>query len=70
MNTHGGILFICVKNYIACVELWEDEDSEMIVVEVVKGRDILFMCVDLRGCRFLHNTGTHLPHYMVSHPGS
>jgi len=31
-------VFICVKNYIDCRELWSDEDSEMIAVEV-KGRD-------------------------------
>ncbi|PNF40765.1 hypothetical protein B7P43_G17379 [Cryptotermes secundus] len=37
-NTRGGGVFICVKNYIACVELWVDEDFEMIAVEV-KGRD-------------------------------
>ena len=33
----GGV-FICVKNYIACRELWTDEDYEMIAVEV-KGRN-------------------------------
>jgi hypothetical protein len=38
MNTKGGGLFICIKNYIACMELWTDEDSEMIAMEV-KGRD-------------------------------
>jgi hypothetical protein len=32
----GG--FICVKNFIACTELWVDEDVEMIAVEV-KGMD-------------------------------
>jgi len=30
-------VFICVKNYIDCRELWTDEDFEMIAVEV-KGR--------------------------------
>jgi hypothetical protein len=34
----GGGVFICVKNYIACAELWVDEDFEMITVEV-KGID-------------------------------
>ncbi|PNF14499.1 hypothetical protein B7P43_G16033 [Cryptotermes secundus] len=37
-NSRGGGVFICVKNYIAWVELWVDEDFEMIAVEV-KGRD-------------------------------
>ncbi|PNF22858.1 hypothetical protein B7P43_G16578, partial [Cryptotermes secundus] len=37
-NTRGGGVFICVKNYIACMELWVDEHFEMIAVEV-KGRD-------------------------------
>jgi hypothetical protein len=40
-NTGGGGVFICVKNYIACEELWVDEDFEMIAVEV-KGRDPKF----------------------------
>jgi len=31
-------VFICVKNYITCTELWVDELFEMIAVEV-KGRD-------------------------------
>jgi len=34
-------VFICVKNYIYCRELWPDEDFEMIAVEV-KGRDPKF----------------------------
>ena len=34
-------MFICVKNYIDCRELWTDEDFEMIAVEV-KGRDPKF----------------------------
>jgi hypothetical protein len=43
----GGIgvlevrVFICVKNYIDCRELWTDEDFEMIAVEV-KGTDPKF----------------------------
>jgi hypothetical protein len=37
-HARDGGAFICVKNYIACGELWVDEDSEMIAVEV-KGRD-------------------------------
>jgi hypothetical protein len=37
----GGGVFICVKNYTACAELWVDEDFEMIAVEV-KGRDHTF----------------------------
>jgi hypothetical protein len=36
--TQGGGVFICVKNYIVCRELWTDEDFEMIAVEA-KGRD-------------------------------
>ena len=39
--TGGGGVFICVKNYIDCRELWVDEDFEMIVIEV-KGRDPKF----------------------------
>ena len=34
-------MFICVKNYIDCRELWNDEDFEMTAVEV-KGRDPKF----------------------------
>ena len=34
-------MFICVKNYIDCKELWTDEDFEMIAVEV-KDRDTKF----------------------------
>ena len=34
-------MFIFVKNYIGCRELWTDEDFEMIAVEV-KGRDPKF----------------------------
>jgi hypothetical protein len=37
-TTRGGGVFICVKNHIDCVELWVDEDFEMITVEV-KGKD-------------------------------
>ena len=37
-STRVGGVFICVKNYIDCRELWTDEDFEMIEVEV-KGRD-------------------------------
>jgi len=37
----GGGVFICVKNYIDCRELWTDEDFEMIAVEV-KGRNPKF----------------------------
>ena len=29
----GGV-FICVKNYVDCRELWTDEDLEMVAVEV------------------------------------
>src|SRR5215469_6633922 len=39
--TRGGGVFICVKNYIDCRELWADEDFEMIAIEV-KGRDPIF----------------------------
>ena len=34
-------MFICVKTYINCRELWEDEDFEMIAI-AVKGRDPKF----------------------------
>jgi hypothetical protein len=34
-------VFVCVKDYIACPELWVDEDFEMIAFEV-KGRDHKF----------------------------
>jgi len=34
-------VFICVKNYIDCRELWTDEDFEMVAIEV-KGRDPKF----------------------------
>ena len=34
-------MFICVKNYINCRELWTDEEFEMIAFEV-KGRDPKF----------------------------
>jgi hypothetical protein len=37
----GGGVFICVKNYIDCRELWSDEDFEMLAVEV-KGRNPKF----------------------------
>ncbi|PNF40424.1 hypothetical protein B7P43_G18456, partial [Cryptotermes secundus] len=40
-NTRVGGVFVCVENYIACVELWVDENFEMIAVEV-KGRDPKF----------------------------
>jgi hypothetical protein len=40
-NTRGGGVFICVKDCIACTELWVDEDFEMIAVEV-KGKDPTF----------------------------
>jgi hypothetical protein len=40
-NTRGGEVFICVKDYIACTELWVDEVFEMIAVEV-KGSDLKF----------------------------
>jgi len=39
--TRGGGVFICVKNYIDCRELWADQDFEMIPIEV-KGRDPKF----------------------------
>jgi hypothetical protein len=34
-------VFICVKKYIACMELWSYKDFEMIAMEV-KGRDVKF----------------------------
>jgi hypothetical protein len=36
-SAHGGGFYL-VKNFIACTELWVDEDVEMITVEV-KGMD-------------------------------
>jgi hypothetical protein len=39
--TRGGRVFICVKNYINCRELWVDEDFEVIAIEV-KSRDPKF----------------------------
>ena len=39
--TRGGGVFICIKNYVDCRELWVDEDFELIAVEV-KGRDTKF----------------------------
>jgi hypothetical protein len=40
-GTRVGGVFICVKNYIDCRELWTDEDFEMVAV-AVKGRDPKF----------------------------
>jgi hypothetical protein len=40
-NYWGGGGFICIKNNIACMELWVDENFEMTAVEV-KGRDPKF----------------------------
>jgi hypothetical protein len=37
-SAHGGGVYICVKNAIACTELWVDENVEMIAVKV-KGMD-------------------------------
>jgi hypothetical protein len=37
----GGGVFICVKNYIDCRELWADEDFEMVAVKI-KGRNPKF----------------------------
>jgi hypothetical protein len=37
-TTRGGGVFICVKNHIDRVELWVDDDYEMIAAEV-KGKD-------------------------------
>ena len=34
----GGGVFICVKNNIACLELWVDDDFEILAIEV-KGSD-------------------------------
>jgi hypothetical protein len=33
-HARGGGVFICVKNNIACSELWVDDDFEIIAVEV------------------------------------
>jgi hypothetical protein len=40
-NSRGGGVFICVKNYIDCRELWSDVDFEMLAVEV-KSRNSKF----------------------------
>jgi len=32
-----GAVFICVKNYVDCRELWTDEDFEMMAVEIKGG---------------------------------
>jgi hypothetical protein len=37
-SAHGSVVFISVKNSIACTELWADEDVETIAVEM-KGMD-------------------------------
>ena len=39
--SRGGGVFICVKNYIDCRELWTGEDFEMLAVKV-KGRNTKF----------------------------
>ena len=39
--TRGGGVFIWVKNYIDCRELWADEDFDKIAIEL-KGRDTKF----------------------------
>ena len=39
--SRGDGVFICIKNYIDCRELWTDEDLEMVAVEV-KGRNQKF----------------------------
>ena len=36
--SRGGGVFICVKNYIDCRELWADEESEIIAIEI-KGKN-------------------------------
>jgi hypothetical protein len=33
-SSRGGGVFICVKNYFVCRELWADEEFEMLAVEV------------------------------------
>jgi hypothetical protein len=40
-NTQGVGVFICVKDYIACTELWVYKDFQIIAAEV-KGRDPKF----------------------------
>ena len=37
-HARGGGVFICVKNNIACSELWVDDEFEIIAVEI-KGSD-------------------------------
>jgi hypothetical protein len=41
-NSRDGDVFICVRDCIACAELWMDEDFEIISVQV-KGRDHKFI---------------------------
>jgi hypothetical protein len=43
-------VFICVKNYIACVELWADEAFEMLAVER-KGKEAKFTWEIVGICR-------------------
>jgi hypothetical protein len=42
-NVQGGGVLSVQNNYIACLELWADENFEMIAVEV-KDRDTKFTC--------------------------
>jgi hypothetical protein len=42
-HVRGGVVFICVKNNIACSELWIDDEFEIIAVEI-KGS-----ALDVRG---------------------
>jgi hypothetical protein len=35
--------FLCVKNFISCMELWVDEDVEMIAIKV-EGMDPKYSC--------------------------
>ena len=42
-NIRGGGVFICVKNYITCTEIWVDDVYETIAVEV-RGRDPKITC--------------------------
>ena len=37
-HTSGGGVFVCVKTYVTCAELWVDEVYEMLAIEV-KGRN-------------------------------
>ena len=49
-QARGGGVFICVKNNIACSELWVDDDFEILAIEV-KGSDPSYMWEIIRTYR-------------------